>query len=295
MKATARQTTRTNRRAPDAVADTPENWMQLPAGSDEELVANFLQGDPERRFRLLCALRDTILAATAQSRDPAIGAVKLDWWRQEIARLIAGEPRHPLTSGLAPLLSPDTPFLPWLEELVICAESLGRREAPESVDQLRMYCFRREGAVLTLAAAPQGDESHDGPRRTAARHAGIAWGLAKTTAALACGRQLFLLPRDVTADAGLDGVPPGRWGEQDAFRRALERLADAGLQELARAGPEIRSASAVTAVVAAVSETHLTARRRDGARGSAHPLQSLWRAWRAARRQARATPDQEQS
>ena len=278
------------------MAQTPGNWTKLPAGSDEELVANFLRGDSERRFRLLCALRDTILTAAAQSRDPAVGAVKLDWWRQEIARLAAGEPRHPLTSGLAGFLPPGSPFVPWLEELVICAESLGRGESPESVDQLRLYCFRREGAALTLAAAPRGDEPRNDPRCAAARHAGIAWGMAKTTAALAAGRQLFLLPRDVAAEAGLDGVPPGRWQEQDGFRRAVERLADAGLEELARAGTGIRNASAVTAVVAAVSETHLSGRRRDGTRGPAHPLQLLWRAWRAARRQARAptTPDQEQ-
>jgi phytoene synthase len=278
------------------VTDTPENWTKLPAGSDEELVANFLRGDSERRFRLLCALRDTILAASAGSRDPAIGAVKLDWWRQEIARLAGGAPRHPLTGGLAELLPADSPFVPWLEELVICAESLGRGETPESVDQLRLYCFRREGAALTLAAAPSGEKTRDEPARAAARHAGIAWGVANTTAALAAGRQLFLLPRDVAADAGLDDVAPGRWPEQDGFRRAVERLAEAGLEELARAGPGTCDASAVTAVVAAVSEAHLTARRRDGTRGRAHPLQLLWRAWRAARRHARAhtTPDQEQ-
>jgi len=270
--------------------------MRLPAGSDEELIANFLRGESQRRFRLLCALRDTILTATAQSRDPAVGAVKLDWWRQEIARLVAGEPRHPLTRGLGELLAPASPFVPWLEELVICAESLGRGETPESVDQLRLYCFRREGAALTLAAAQRGGETQDEPSRKAARHAGIAWGMAKTTAALAHGRQLFLLPRDIAAEAGLDSVPPGRWPQQAAFRPALQRLAGSGLDELARAGPAIRNASAVTAVVAAVSEAHLTARHRDGTRGPAHPLQLLWRAWRAARRQAHAptTRDQEQ-
>ncbi len=281
------------------MSEAPENWTRLPAGSDEELVANFLRGDAERRFRLLCALRDTILNATAQNREPAVGGVKLDWWRQEIARLAAGQPRHPLTTGLQGLVPADSPFVPWLEELVICAESLGRREAPESVQELRLFCFRREGAALTLAAAPRSDAAPDEPRRIAARHAGIAWGMAKATAALAGGRQLFLLPRDIASDTGLDDIPPGRWPQQDGFRRALERLADAGLGELARARTEIRSASAVTAVIAAVSEAHLAARRRGGGRaahGSAHPLQLLWRAWRAARGQARtpSTVDQEQ-
>ncbi|WP_405220728.1 squalene/phytoene synthase family protein [Lentisalinibacter sediminis] len=278
------------------MTDTAENWTRLPVGSDEELIGNFLRGDSERRFRLLCALRDTILATTARSRDPAIGAVKLDWWRQELARLATGEPRHPLTRGLAEVLPAASPFVPWLEELVICAESLGRGETPETADQLRLYCFRREGAALTLAAAPRGDDPAEQSRCTAARHAGIAWGMAKTTAALARGQQLFLLPRDMAADAGLDEVPPGKWPEQDRFRRVLEGLADAGLEELARAGPVIRSASAVTSMVAAVSEAHLSARRRAGTRGPAHPLQLLWHAWRAARGQARAptTRDQEQ-
>jgi phytoene synthase len=268
------------------VTDTTENWTQAAPGSDEELVANFLRGAEERRFRLLCALRDTILGAKAQGREPAVGAVKLDWWRQELGRLAAGEPRHPLTRALQPELDADSPYLPWLEELTICAESLGGRETPDSVDGLRLHCFRREGTVLTLAAAPDGDAADDNPRRTAARHAGIAWGLAKSTAALADGRQLFLLPQDLAADAGLEDVPAGRWPEHEGFRRAIERLAAAGIEELGRARHEVASASAVTAVAGAVSEAHLSARCRSAGR-SAHPLQLLWRAWRAARRQAR--------
>lgn len=275
------------------MTDATESWTRAAPGSDEELVANFLRGAGERRFRVLCSLRDTILATTVQGREPAVGSVKLDWWRQELGRLAGGEPRHPLTRALQPELDADSPYLPWLEELVICAESLGRREAPDSVDGLRLHCFRREGTVLTLAAAPDGDAADDNPRRTAARHAGIAWGLAKSTAALADGRQLFLLPQDLAADAGLQDVPAGRWPEHEAFRRAIERLAEAGLDELARARHEVASASAVTALVGAVSEAHLSARRRAAGR-SAHPLQLLWRAWRGARRQARmATPPTE--
>lgn len=260
--------------------------MQAAPGSDEELVANFLRGREERRFRLLCALRDTILSVTAGSREPAVGTVKLGWWRQELGRLAAGEPRHPLTTALQPVLCPDSPYVSWLEEFVICAESMARREAPDSVDALRLHCFRREGVALTLAAAADGGAIDDDPRRRAARHAGIAWGLAKTAAALSGGRQLFLLPGDLAAEAGLDDIPAGRWPEQPGFRHAVERLAAAGLDELARARNEIASASAVTAIVAGVSEAQLRARSRS-ARRQAHPLQLLWRAWRAGRRHAR--------
>lgn len=264
--------------------------MQVAPGSDEELVANFLRGDAERRFRLLCGLRDTILAAPGQSREPSVGAVKLEWWRQELARLATGAPRHPLTTGLQALLPADSHYLPWLEELLICAESMDRREAPDSIDGLRLHCFRRESAALTLAAIADmpADASTDDEdaARTAAKHAGIAWGLAKTAAALAEGRQLFLLPRDLAADAGLDDVPAGRWREQQAFREAIRRVARAGLDELDEARQQINSTGAVTALVGAVSEAHLAARSR-GASRRAHPLQLLWRAWRAGRRQAR--------
>ena len=265
------------------MSDAPENWTQLAPGSDEELVANFLRGDAERRFRLLCGLRDTILRAPGQSRDPAVGAVKLEWWRQELARLTAGEPRHPLTTGLQRLLPDDSPYLPWLEELLICAESMDRRETPDTVDGLRLHCFRRESAALTIAATTDGD---DDDQRTAAKHAGIAWGMAKSAADLAAGRRLFLLPGDLVVEAGLDSLPLGRWREQPAFRSAVRRVARAGLDELDRARREIAGASAVTALVGAVSETRLAACSRRAGR-SAHPLQLLWRAWRAGRRQAR--------
>lgn len=264
--------------------------MQVAPGSDEELVANFLRGDAERRFRLLCALRDAILAAPGRSREPSVSSVKLEWWRQELARLAAGEPRHPLTTGLQPLLPAGSPYLPWLEELLICAESLERREAPDSIDGLRLQCFRRESAALTLAAmvdVPKDASAEDEQAaRTAAKHAGIAWGLAKTAATLAERRELFLLPRDLAAEAGLDDVPAGRWPEQPAFGHAIQRLARAGLDELDRARQEIAGAATVTALVGAISEAQLAARSRDASR-RAHPLQLLWRAWRAVRRQAR--------
>lgn len=273
---------------PEPMADAPEDWLALAPGSDEELIANFLRGAAARRFRHLCALRDTILSASRQSREPAVVSVRLEWWREELGRLAAGEARHPLTRGLQALLPDGSPLIPWLEETVIAAESLARLERPDSRDELRLLCFRTEGATLTLAAvSASGLHGDDEAARAAAKHAGVAWSLARTIASLAEGRNLHLLPRDLARRHGLGDLSRGDTRGSEGFDAAIRELALFGLEELDRLPADPPGAAA--AMVAAVSRAHLTARRRSATR-RAHPLQLLWCAWRAARRHARHHP-----
>lgn len=61
--------------------------------------------------RVLEAARRAIVEIPPGCSDRGVAHLKLAWWEQELARLAAGEPRHPLTQAMAPLLRrwPDLP------------------------------------------------------------------------------------------------------------------------------------------------------------------------------------------
>lgn len=65
-----------------------------------------LYQDPETRQRLyaLFALYYELLEGLLSASDPGVSRIKLEWWREELARLERGEPRHPVTQALQPLL-----------------------------------------------------------------------------------------------------------------------------------------------------------------------------------------------
>jgi 15-cis-phytoene synthase len=70
-------------------------------------------------------VRDDLAAVTAwhhqvrgilsEVSDPSVARAKLRWWRDELPRTQAGEPRHPLSQALAPVMArhrlPVEPFL----------------------------------------------------------------------------------------------------------------------------------------------------------------------------------------
>ncbi len=264
-----------------------EDWLRLPAGSREELVANFLKEPDRGRYRALTALRNTVLAA-GSGDEPAVSAVKLGWWRDELERLLRDAPRHPLTIALAASLDADSELLAWLEEIVVAADAIGRREQPETLQDLRLLCFRRDAVALTVGALRSVAE--DDGRRARAKHVGIASAMAAIAGAVAAGRNRFLVPTEVVTEH----VAPGngdslRAGDRDDDS-AIRAIAAAGLEEIASAPAPDADADPATTILGAVTAVELRARRAHPAR-PAYPLQLLWHAWRAARRAAASTRD----
>lgn len=76
-----------------------------PEGSGLHYAALF-HAEPARRglfalFALYYELLDGYLAAS----DPGVARIKLQWWREELGRLEAGQPRHPVSEELLTLAS----------------------------------------------------------------------------------------------------------------------------------------------------------------------------------------------
>ena len=88
---------------------TPEEYcQQKAAASGSSFYYSFLFLPAERRRAItalyaFCREVDDVVDSVA---DPQLAATRLAWWRQEVARLFAGDPQHPVTRALRPALAP---------------------------------------------------------------------------------------------------------------------------------------------------------------------------------------------
>ena len=112
---------------------TPEQYCRnkaAPAGSN--LYYSTLYHDPpdKRKLHALFAFYQELGAVVYSSSDPGAARVTLYWWFEEIGRLFAGEPRHPVTRELSQLDSAD--YLPQ-QEMMGCVATMAQfLDAPEA-------------------------------------------------------------------------------------------------------------------------------------------------------------------
>ncbi|WP_296223422.1 presqualene diphosphate synthase HpnD [Ralstonia sp. UBA689] len=76
-----------------------------PPGSDLYYSVLFLAPERRRATIALEAVRRELEDAVRDATDPTVVQSKLQWWRQELARLFEGRPDHPATKALQPHLA----------------------------------------------------------------------------------------------------------------------------------------------------------------------------------------------
>ncbi|CAN5386945.1 presqualene diphosphate synthase HpnD [soil metagenome] len=172
---------------------TPDEYcQQKAAASGSSFYYSFLFLPPERRraitaFYAFCREVDDVVDEIA---DQSIARIKLDWWRDEVARLVAGTPEHPVTRALQPFMAPDASLF------AITAERLGLVIDGMQMDLeqtryldfagLQRYCWHVASVVGIVAAGIFG--ATDPRTREYAEKLGLAF-------------QLTNIIRDVGEDA----------------------------------------------------------------------------------------------
>ncbi len=158
-------------------------------------------------------LRDTLAALAGWHRqvhavldevsDPGVARLKLDWWRDEARRTIAGAPRHPLSHLLSASTKthglPEAAFIGIVDRV----EAELRRQRPADARALRVHDLADQGALFELMARCHGRS--DAATLTAARETG-AWCAAVRRlrdAGLLLRRGRTLLPTDRLDALGL--------------------------------------------------------------------------------------------
>ncbi len=249
------------------------SWLFTPQHARDALLGVF-------------ALQAEWRALTDADTDPGVAATKLAWWRDEIRRLVDGQPVHPISRWLRALPgATDIDFRP-LGAAVEAAYAMIAGAPIESGYALEAFADDWQGRALRLAASwAQGpDDARDSPRlATSTRELASGAYLSRASADYRRDARVgrILLPVDELLQAGIDNDdliaddPPARLCEYLALLRTRAALHF----QRARAG-----LPGGLAVLAELGERHLASGRAP--RADEVRLTDLWWAWRAARRQA---------
>jgi len=197
--------------------------------------------------------------------EPALGEIRLQWWRETIEGIYAGACReHPVARGLDALRKATDLTEASLQALINGREADLYDEQPETLAELEAYAAGTGGAVQALAAMFLGG---DATAQRAAGQVGTAWALAGLMRALplhlAQGR--VFMPRALMREEGLtDPSRPDR-EQSEALARILYRVALRARELIA----EARSASVLPRVapvlrLAPLAEGYLACLARAG-------------------------------
>ncbi|TAK92110.1 MAG: squalene synthase HpnD [Burkholderiaceae bacterium] len=128
--------------------------QQKAAQSGSSFYYSFLFLPPERRRAItaLYAFCREVDDVVDECSDPQLARTKLLWWRQEVARLYAGQPSHPVAHALTPHLSAFNITAERLNQIIDGMEMDLEQSRYLDFAGLNKYCFHVAGVVGLLAA-----------------------------------------------------------------------------------------------------------------------------------------------
>ena len=271
---------------------TPDEYCQQKAAqSGSSFYYSFLFLEPERRRAItaLYAFCREVDDAVDEPSDPQVARSKLAWWRAEVAQLYAGNPQHPVTRALAPLI----------ERYGITHERLGEIIDGMEMDltqtryldyaNLRLYCHRVAGVVGLLAARIFGFS--DERTLEYAENLGLAFQLTNIIRDVGedARNNRIYLPMDELKRFEVPAADILNGRHSDAFVQLMnfqaQRAEDAYEAAFAALPAPDRRAQRPGLVMAAIYRTLLGEIRRDGfqvlrQRTSLTPVRKLWLAWK---------------
>lgn len=226
----------------------------------------------------------------AAVHDPGVAHAKLDWWRQELARLFAGTPAHPVTRALASVVkNTDIPRAAFEAVLHGAEMDLAQMRYLDFAG-LSHYCDAAGGAPAELVSRIYGFNNPQTPALARTLGHAISLGRRVTDAGLDARAGYVYFPIDelqrfgVTAADLQNGKYSPAFVELMKFQHARARQA---ITEAAAAIPkqDRRKQKPLLALAAlqlalmdevAASNYQVLHQRID-----LTPLRKFWRAWRA--------------
>ena len=221
--------------------------------------------------------------------DPQLAATKLAWWREELDRLYAGQPQHPVTHALKTVLMEFNLPQEQLLEIIDGMEMDLQQTRYPDFKALSLYCYRVASVVGLLAAEIFGYT--DRQTQKYAHDLGMAFQLTNIIRDVGedARRGRVYLPIDELKrfDVPLSDILDSRYTEN--FRHLMEfqieRAEQYYVQAMAQLPSVDRKSQRPGLVMAAIYRTVLEEIKRDNCRVLTHrtsltPLRKLWIAWR---------------
>ena len=271
---------------------SPEEYCQQKAaasGSSFYYSFLFLPANRRRAITALYAFCREVDDIVDECSDPQIAATKLAWWRLELDRLYSGQPQHPISLALQPVLAEFNLPQEQLLEIIDGMEMDLQQTRYLDFKALSLYCYRVASVVGLLAAEIFGYTD----RRTQkyAHDLGMAFQLTNIIRDVGedarRGRVYLPIEELKRFDVSVADILNAR--HSDNFRKLMEFQIERAEQYYAQAMSELPAGDRKTQfpglVMAAIYRTVLDEIKRDGClvlsqRTSLTPLRKLWIAWR---------------
>ncbi|MEW6647232.1 MAG: presqualene diphosphate synthase HpnD [Pseudomonadota bacterium] len=278
---------------------TPDQYCeQKAARSGSSFYYSFLFLPPEQRRAIMAlyAFCREVDDVVDECGDAALAQTTLNWWREEIARLYAGNPQHPVTRALQPAIARFTLAEEHFQEIIdgMAMDLTQTRYA--DFKALSLYCYRVASVVGLMAAAIFGYE--DRHTQKYAHDLGMAFQLTNILRDVGedAARGRIYLPQDELARFGVseDDILARR--PSDGMRALLHFQATRARgyydKALAQLPPVDRYRQRSGLIMAAIYLSTLDAIEQQDypvlqRRVRLSPWRKLWIAWRTARGEAR--------
>ena len=261
------------------------------AASGSSFYYSFLFLPPPRRRAIIalyafCREVDDIVD---ECTDEQVAHTKLSWWRQEISDLYQGQPHHPVSHALQPVIRDFNLPAEQLLEIIDGMEMDLSLHRYEDFKSLRLYCHRVAGVVGELSAVIFGYS--DRATLHYAADLGLAFQLTNIIRDVGedARRNRIYLPMDELAKFNVPASDILNARQTNNFKQLMEFQYQRAQQFYEQAFAALPAADRKTQktglIMAAIYRTLLVEIRRDGfqvltQRTALTPLRKLWIAWR---------------
>jgi len=271
---------------------TPEEYCREKAAhSGSSFYYSFLFLPPERRRAItaLYAFCREVDDAVDEPSDPSVARATLTWWRGEVARLFSGDPQHPVTRALAPIIEPFGIVQTKLDEIMDGMEMDLNQSRYLNFSGLQLYCRRVAGVVGELAAGILG--YRNAKTLEYAEKLGLAFQLTNIIRDVGedARKNRIYLPMDELKEYGVTAADILNANHSESFVRLMrfqaERARRCYDEALALLPPEDRHAQRPGLMMAAIYRALLDEIAGDDyrvldQRTALTPIRKLWIAWR---------------
>jgi len=278
---------------------TPQEYCRDKAAkSGSNFYYSFLSLPDDRRDAItalyaFCREVDDIVDSQGETH---IKQIKLDWWRNEIANLFAGNPQHPITRALASYIQQYNLAQEYFLEILDGMEMDLHETRYQNFKELSLYCHRVAGVVGILSAEIFGYQ--DRQTLKYAHNLGLAFQLTNIIRDVYedMRHHRLYLPQEELAQFGVSETDILQRRHTEAFDRLMQFQIERAMEYYRRAMELLpdsdRHSQLAGIIMAAIYQQLLQEIIRDGRKVLEHrialtPLRKLWIAWRTGRRERR--------
>ncbi|MCO5119877.1 MAG: presqualene diphosphate synthase HpnD [Burkholderiaceae bacterium] len=272
---------------------TPDQYCQeKAAASGSSFYYSFLFLPPPRRAAItaLYAFCREVDDVVDECSEPDLARTKLAWWRDELGRMKAGQPQHPVTRALAPQVDAYRLDVGAMREIIDGMEMDLDQNRYLDFEGLRLYCHRVAGVVGLLAARIFGGHT-PGSTDEYAQRLGLAFQMTNIIRDVGedARRGRIYLPLEDLRRFGVTPAAVLECRDSPELARLLafeaQRARDLYREAFALLDPRDYRDQRAGLIMAAIYSTLLDEIERDGfrvlgQRTSLTPIRKFWLAWR---------------